>query len=186
MMVAIFCMPQVMQASSDFFDLDGRTELINYVIEKEAEIKVKKLDLDKLFDAYFHKKEFVTSSVCINGQVCNFHDYVIVRKMYTTDADVASYRIVEEAFNLFVDEIIENIKVIIFNGADLQARDNRGKSIRDYCYTQKISDVLRDLGAPATSGEETLCIIVKGFLGVTTVTIGVMVLAVCYRVCYPL
>ena len=157
---------------------------MNYVIEKEAEIKIKKIDLDKLWDKYFYKKEFVRSSMQINGYTSSSYDSIEVRKIYTTDADVAEYRIVEDAFNLFVDDIIENIKVIIFNGADLQARDNRGKSVRDYCYTQKISDALRELGAPATSGEDAFAVIFVGCLGVATLTVSYILLTACYKVCF--
>src|SRR3990167_4660232 len=86
MMFMICCMAQMTQAS-DVRDEQGRTELMNYVIQKEVEIKIKKAELDKLWDLYFYEKKFVRNTVHVNGQNINIHDSITLRKIDTTDAN---------------------------------------------------------------------------------------------------
>ena len=58
----IFCMSQVMQ-SSDMRDQDGRTELMNYVIQIEKEIGCKTLELNKLWNTYFYIKVVTKNTI---------------------------------------------------------------------------------------------------------------------------
>ena len=62
------CMPQTIQPSY-LCDQDGRTELMNYVIEKEVEIKAKKVELDKFF-------------------ILNQENKILEKRILATDADV--------------------------------------------------------------------------------------------------
>jgi len=177
MMVIMFCMPQFIQASSDLFDQHGKTELMNYIIKKESEIKV--LGLENLFDLYFYNKKFMTSSICVNGHVCSSYDSVILRKMYTTDDDVAKYKIIEDEFNLLIEDVLANIKIMVLNGADLQLRDQHGKSAIDYCNTKEIFTLLRQLGAPLSLVEQgcvdMMIFCIKG----TAVVMSAMILINC-------
>ena len=146
-MMLVCCMSQTMQ-SADMSDQYGRTPLINYLIGKEVEIKNAKSDLEKLWNTYFYKQDNVVHAVHTPGQIYVIHQSNALRKIYTTDQDVAQYRIVEDAFNLLIDDTIENIKRMVSHGADLLARDQFGKTIIEYCYTEKIYEALLYLGAP--------------------------------------
>ena len=142
------CIAQTTQ-SSDVRDQDGRTELMNYVREQELEIEIRKIDLDKLWNTYFYKEKIVSGySTDAQGNTSSSYKYIPLRKIYTTDADIAQYRKIEDEYNLFIDDIIENIKIMVLNGADLQAYDQHGKNIINYCFTKEIHDTLQYLGAP--------------------------------------
>lgn len=185
MMVVICCLPQTIQ-SSDVRDQYGRTELMNYVIQQEAEIKTKRFEFEKFWNVCFYKKSFYSYSIQIEpGRWIDIYDTVVLRKMYTTDADVAQCKKLEDELHVFIgntiEDTIKNIKIMVFNGADLQARDMYGKSVTDYYYTYEIYYVLRDLGAPATMFEENCMKAVYGFLGVTAATIGVFIIATCCK-----
>ena len=158
----IFCMSQVMQ-SSDMRDQDGRTELMNYVIQIEKEIKSKKSKLDKLCEKYF---------------TWNQKTKILEKRVWSTDEDVIQYRKFEDEYDRLIEETIENIKIMVSTGADLQARDLQGNSVSDYCYTHKIYDALRTLGAPAALFETA----VKGII---IVTVGIMIATACYRIYFP-
>jgi len=183
MMLIMCCIAQTTQ-SSDVRDQDGRTELMNYVREQELEIEIRKIDLDKLWNTYFYKKKFAKGSMQVDGRTVHVYESIALRKIYTTDENVAQYRIVEDEFNLFVDGIIENIKIMVLNGANLQARDIRGKSISDYCYTKKIYDTVRNLGAPRSLFEEDCLIVAIGLLTIVTVLVSANFLITCYKICH--
>ena len=105
--------------------------------------------------------------------------------MYTTDADVVQCKKLEDELHLFIkntiEDAVENIKIMVFNGADLQARDMYGKSVTDYYYTYEIYYVLRDLGAPATLFEDNCMNAVYGLLGIAAATVGVCIAVICYE-----
>ena len=188
MMVVICCTSQAIQ-SSDVRDQYDRTELMNYVIQQETEIKNKTAEFHKFWNACFYTKTFYSYSIQIEpGRWIDIYDTVVLRKMYTTDADVAQCKKLEDELHVFIKntilDTIENIKIMVFNGADLQARDIYGKSVIDYYYTYEIYYVLRDLGAPVTLFEARCMNVVYGFLGATAVTIGIFVIATCCKVYY--
>lgn len=134
MTLFICCMSQIAQ-SSDVRDENGRTELMNYVIQKEAEIKIKGSEFKKFWYRYFDVDK---------------QSNIFVRRVCTTDADVIECRKKKDEYDLFFDDIIENIKIMAFNGANLQAYDIDGKYVTDYCYTETIYNTLSELGAPAS------------------------------------
>ena len=152
MMMLVCCILQTVQAI-DTSDRDGRTPLMNYVIDKEIEIKNAKFDLKKLWDTYFYKQDIVSNTMHLQGKwngtymACDIYEGITLRKIYTTDEDVAQYRKVEDAFNLLIDDTIQNIKRMVRDGADLFAQDQCGKTVMEYCYTKRIYEVLLNLGA---------------------------------------
>ena len=175
--------------SSDVCDQYGRTELMNYVIQQEAEMNTKRFEFENFWNACFYKKSFYSYSIRIEpGRWIDVYDTVILRKMYTTDADVAQCKKLEDELHVFIKntilDTIENIKIMVFNGADLQARDIYGKSVTDYYYTYEIYYVLRDLGAPATLFEENCMNAVYGFAKVAAVTVALAVSVGVAVVCY--
>lgn len=185
MLVAICCMTQVTQATNEL-DENDRTELMSYIIEKEAEIKIKKSEVEKIWNKYFYQEKIVSGySTDARGNTSTSYKYIPLRKIYTTDVEVAEYRIIEDEFNLFVDNIIENIKIMVFNGADLQARDVHGKTVRDYCCTNKIDKVLRNFGAPTSLYEDDCEIIGKRIVGTIVVGLSFLVVMTCYIACHP-
>jgi hypothetical protein len=142
-------MSQTMQ-SIDMSDQYGRTPLINYLIGKEVEIKNAKSDLEKLWDRYFYKQDTLSHGEVVPGQIYINYEPIPLRKMYTTDQDVVQYKVAEDAFNLLIDDTIQDIKRMVAHGADLFVQDQDGKTIVEYCYTKKIYETLVDLGAPAS------------------------------------
>lgn len=140
----------IIQAHNAFDSSDnhGRTALMNYVIKIEAEIEIKKNELDTLFNACFYTQNVYNGSVIIDGKVIPMYNSVIERKIYTTDADVAQCKILNDEYNTLVENAIKKIKMMILDGHNLQARDHDGKSVSDYCSTYKIYTVLKKLGAP--------------------------------------
>ena len=148
MLIAVCCMSQIIQ-STDACDQASKTQLIQYLIEKEIEIGAKKSEVDKIWDRYFYKEMIVSGHYRgANNQMQTCYKYMPIRKIYTTDADVAQYKIIEDEYILLVQDVIENIKLMVFNGADLQAYDQHGKNITSYCFTKEIYDALQHLGAP--------------------------------------
>ena len=148
MLIAICCMSQIIQ-SNDVCDQANKTQLIQYLIDKEIEIGAKKSEVDKIWDRYFYKEKIISghyTDAQKHTHAC--YKYVPLRKIYTTDADVAQYKIIADEYNLLVQNVIENIKLMVFNGADLQAYDQHGKNVMSYCFTKEIYDALQDLGAP--------------------------------------
>ena len=168
-MIFIICsMTQTIQAN-DVQDEYGRTELMNYVIAKEKEIGAKRAQLSKLSNKFFTR---------------NQDSKILEKKVWITDEDVAQYRELENECDIFIEDIIENIKVMVLNGANLKSRDLHGKSITDYCDTKEIYDALRNLGAPLSLNEQTCGMIILGILGIVTIHIGVKVITACYEACF--
>jgi hypothetical protein len=162
MIFAICCMSNIMQ-SNDMRDEHGRTEIMNYLIEQEKEITSKRSQLDKLCEKYFVK---------------NQETKMLEKRVWATDEDVIQYRKFEDEYDRLIQETIENIKIMVCNGAGLQARDLKGNSITDYCKTNQIYYALRDLGAPISLSQQ--------FWGIAVVAIvSVLVVDVCYRICFP-
>ena len=176
-MMLVCCMSQAMQ-SADMSDQYGRTPLMNYLIGKEVEIKNAKSDLKKLWDRYFYKKETLSNAVVAPGQIYVIHEPIPLRKMYTTDQDVAQYKVGEDAFNLLIDDTIQDIKRMVRDGADLLAQDQDGKTIIEYCYTKKIYEALVNLGAPSSLSAWCYfnpdAVIFMGFLVASSVIINVV------------
>lgn len=176
MMIVVCCMPQVIQASSDFFDHDDRTSVIRYVIE----IEDKKSEIVNLWHSFFYKQEIVTGSYYYQGQLITTHKYITLRKMNTTDENVAEYNKAEIEYDLFIEAAIENIKFMVSNGADLNAQDEFGKTVIDYCSVEKVYNALRELGAPfslkAWAYFHSAEAIIIGFIGTPVVVIGTMAL----------
>jgi len=172
-------MSQTMQ-SIDMSDQYGRTELINYLIGKEVEIKNAKTDLEKLWDTYFYKQDTLTNAVVVPGQIYVNYEPIPLRKMYTTDQDVAQYRVAEDAFTLLIDDTIQDIKRMVAHGADLLGQDHDGKTILEYCYTKKIYETLVNLGAPASFNAwcyfNTDAVRFIGFIAVQSVIINMVIL----------
>jgi len=143
-MVMICCLPQFVQASSDLFDQDDRTNVIRCVIDIENQ----KMEIDKLWDLYFYNQTIEVSSVLVNGQYMKVYNSFSLRKPYTTDENVTQYQKNKNEYDLFIEDAIENIKFMVSNGADLSTKDEFGKTVMDYCSVQEVYNVLRDLGAP--------------------------------------
>lgn len=70
---------------------------MNYVIEKEEQIKKETKDLEDLWDMYFYTEERTSAYPTGNGAIIVIK-YIPIRRIYTTDADVAIFRQKEEAF----------------------------------------------------------------------------------------
>jgi len=141
---------QILQAHDAYYHYDnhGRTALMNYVIEIEAELAIKKTTFDAFFDACFYKQNVYNGFIIIDGRIIHLYDSIIVRKIYTTDADVAQCKILNDEYDALIEHAIENIKIMVLNGHNLQARDHDGKSVSDYCSTYEIYTALKKLGAP--------------------------------------
>lgn len=181
MIFAICSISQIMQAT-DMRDEAGRTELMNYVIAAEKEIEYKKSELRTLWNTYFYLQATPINNIGLSGTTV--YNFTTVRKIYTTDVDVAHYKKVEDEYNLFIEDIRNDIKSMVLHGADLQARDAFGKSISDYSSSHEIYYFLRDLGAPATLLQDQCIRVVYGLCGATALTIATVFLAVCYKAYY--
>ena len=110
---------------------------------------------------------------------------VLEKRIWITDEDVAEYRNLENEYDLFIENTIENIKTMVLHGADLQAYDIQGKSVSDHCYSYEIYYALRDLGAPLSFNDQIGHVIVTGLFVMVTATAGVMIIKACYRTCFP-
>jgi len=176
MMIVVCCMSQFMQASSDLFDQNDRTSVIRYVIE----IEDKKSEIVRLWKSFFYRQQIATSSFYYQGQMITTHEYITLRKVNTTDENVAEYNKAEAEYDLFIEDAIENIKLMVSNGADLNAQDEFGKTVIDYCSVEKVYNVLRELGAPfslkAWAYFHSAEAIIIGFIGTPVVVIGTMAL----------
>lgn len=169
MIFAICCMSNIMQ-SNDMRDEEGRTEIMNYVIAIEKEIALKKSELEKLCKKYFAK---------------NYKTKMLEKKAWVTDENITHYRNMENELDCLLEETIKNIKMMVVDGASLQSRDLGGLSISDYCKTNEIYYVLRELGAPITLNEQFWGAIVGCSGGVVIITTAVYVATACYRACFP-
>lgn len=143
LMMIMCCASQFIQAA----DLCSKADATN-VIRCVIEIENKKSEKEKLWDAYFYNYSIAVNSVYVNGKYITVYHTMPLRKPYTSDADVAEYQRIEDEFNTSIQVIIENIKFMVSNGADLAVQDEFGKTAVDYCSIQEIYQVLRDLGAP--------------------------------------
>lgn len=174
MILLVACFSHITYSHEEY--KNNRTELMEYVIEKEAEIKIKKAIVDKLWDTYFYNQSIATGTVHVKDNVYITHQTIALRRIYTTDADVAEYRIVEDEFNMLIENTIEHIKYMVLQGADLHAQDVLGKTVIDYCRTKKIYETLVKCGAPTTWEKwcsfNTEAAVVVGFAGIVTLTIA--------------
>ncbi|AXK61037.1 hypothetical protein [Candidatus Chromulinivorax destructor] len=188
MMFVVFCMSNIMQ-SHDMSDEEGRTEIMNYVIAIEKEIALKKSELEKLWSTYFYTKITVTNNALIKDTGMQYYDFTTLRKAYTTEADVEHYKKVKDEYNSFIKDIRDNIKSMVLDGANLQARDVKGKSVSDYCCSWEMYDILHELGAPRTLNQEFWGAIVGGVVitssGAVIITAAAVVATACYRACFP-
>lgn len=166
---AICSISQIMQ-SHDMRDEEGRTEIMNYVIAIEKEIALKKSELEKFCKKYFAK---------------NYKTKMLEKKAWATDENITHYRNMENELDCLIEETIKNIKMLVVDGASLQTRDLDGKSISDYCKTNQIYYVLRELGAPMALNEQFWGAIVGCSGGVVIITTAVYVATVCYKACFP-
>lgn len=173
MIFAVCCMSQTMQ-SNDICDEQGRTEIINYLIQQEKEIALKKSELEKLCKKYFAK---------------NYKTKMLEKKAWVTDENITHYRNMENELDCLLEETIKNIKMMVVDGASLQSRDLGGLSISDYCKTNEIYYVLRELGAPITLNEQFWGAIVGGVVitsaGAVIITAAAVVATACYRAYFP-
>ena len=131
----------------DTRDEQGRTPLMNFVIEKEAQILKDAKDLEDLWNMYFYKEKRQDGYAYVNGMVVPLYKYIPIRKIYTTDEDVAVYRQKEQDFINFMSATIKNINVIVQSGVDVNAKDFAGNTVQNYCYSESIYNELRRLGA---------------------------------------
>lgn len=172
-MFVVFCMSNITY-SSDMRDEYGRTEIMNYLIQQEKEITSKKSERHRLFHKYFEM---------------NKETNLVEKRIWATDEDVFHYRKLEDEIGWLIEETLEHIKKMVVDGADLQARDLKGKSIRDFCKTPRINDLLRELGAPMTFDEEKSKECTAFLGGVIVLSVGITVVTIvakaCYRVCFP-
>ncbi len=132
----------------DIRDEQGRTPLINYVIEKEAQILKDANDLEALWHIYFYKDERINGYIyAANGMITPLGKYFPIRRIDTMDADVAVYIKKEKELLDFTDAVIKNISVIVQSGVDVNAKDFAGNTAQNYCYSEPIYNELRRLGA---------------------------------------
>ena len=146
-MFFVCCISQMI-VSNQIYDWFDSAPLIEYVEEKEIEIERAKIYLDYLYDKYFYTEKFISDYIPTDKGVIIVYTYRIARRIHTTDANLAEYQNVKNNFDLLIDDAVEHIKMMVFNGASLYMYDQYGNSVVNYCYTKEIYDVLRDLGAP--------------------------------------
>jgi len=184
MMVMICCLPQFIQASSDLFDQDDRTNVIRCVID----IENKKMELKKLWRDFFYTQQIMTGHTCIQGHTIPTYTYVTTKKVDTTDENVAQYERAKVELDLFIEDAIENIKLMVSNGADLSVQDEFGKTVIDYCSVEKVYNVLRELGAPfsltAWMHFHYLKTMAIGIIGAPIIIVGGMALVKYVVDCY--
>ena len=187
MMMLVCGMSQAIQ-SNDACDDNGRTPLMNYVIDKEIEIKNAQSDLEKLWDRYFYIEKVYDGCVVVMGQAVVFFKKNIKNKVDTTDENAAEYEKAKNELSLLVQDAIKTVEIMALEGADVSVYDQQGKTVLDYCYTRDIYKALRKFGA--SSSFETWAyfnpgeIIVNGFLGTVAAIAGVCVYNL-YQKAYP-
>ena len=184
-MMLICCMSQVVQ-SSDVSDQNGRTPLMNYVINKEIEIKNVKSDLEKLWDTYFYIKKTIQSCSIVDGRAIFSYKKNILNKPGTTDENIAEYKNFEIQLNLLIQNAVEDVTKMVLDGADVHVYDQQGKTVLDYCYTEPMYKALRKFGASSlfttwayfNPGE----VVINGFVGTVAVIVGAVIYSVCRKV----
>ena len=129
-------------------DQFGRTELINFVIQAEDEISRSKKELEKIWSTYFYKEKFHDGNIKLkNGVSIPHYKYSPIRKIYTTDADVALYRQKEQEYSKLILQATKQIGQIVRSGVDVNAKDHEGNTAVNYCYTYELYDALCKQGA---------------------------------------
>lgn len=128
-------------------DEQGRTSLMNFVIEKEAQILQDTKDLKTLWDTYFYRECRHEGYTYTGNGIVALYKYVPTRRIYTTDADVVMYKQKEQDLANFVSSTIKSIRIIVQSGVDINAKDYTGYTVQNYCYSEEIYNELRRLGA---------------------------------------
>lgn len=131
----------------DVRDGQGRTLLMNFVINKEAQILKDKKDLKTLWDVYFYKEYQHQGYMHTSNGIVAIYKYVPIRRLYTTDEDVKVYKQKEQDLADLINTTIKNIRIIAQSDIDINAQDFAGNTVQNYCYSEEIYHELRDLGA---------------------------------------
>lgn len=122
---------------SDVRDEQGRTELMNYVIEREATL----VEMHKLLDLIAEKR--------LDDAI----DLLFKQKRTIDDVRKSSDSLLyihyqREAIRNYVLETCEQLQDMVDDEAELEEKDCEGKKVLDFCKTRKIYCTLRELGAP--------------------------------------
>lgn len=134
-------------------DEQGRTQLMNFVINKEQELKCIKADLDHLWHTCYHYVQindgYITEQINNRQSIAKpIYKQKLERRPSCTDADIYALKQREQDERNFLDQTIRTIR-FMDQSEDLyiNAIDYNGYTVQNYCYTYEIYQELRRLGA---------------------------------------
>src|SRR3989339_535593 len=163
MLLSLFMMTGFMPNSvytSDLCDEQGRTPLMNYVIEQEQGFALRNKAIDQAFAACFgtgHVRQDYRY-VKINKECLPVHKDVCAQLEDSGDRDIASKTLpklpsctdqtiqalcdAELDLELFLTATTKTIEAMLEKDMNLQARDMFGKTVLDYAFAPEIYNLL--------------------------------------------
>jgi len=138
LMMVVGCMPLYSQ-ELNIRDEQGRTPLMNYVIQQEAEITIIKKDIDVLWHECFQ-----VVSVCVGQHSSS----LTLRKLTCTDKDIIDWKQRKADLKDFIANTAMTLKSMAQAGCDVEASDFKGYTAINYCYTYEVYQALDSVGVP--------------------------------------
>lgn len=136
MSLLLVCGVMPMVAQQGYFrDESGRTELMNYIMSQEEQIKAAREDISRLWDICYESG---------NGSTDLAH---VHRRASCTDADIHALIKREVALRSLIDSSVLYIRHLA-SQSNLAAQDNKGLTVLNYCHTFEIYTELRRQGTP--------------------------------------
>lgn len=144
--------------TQDIHNTSGQTELINFVIRAEDEIRFIKSEIDRLWHVCFEKRRYSdgvdvkvttdtkkgTSSTSITPK----YRYETVRKASCTEADVYAYKARCQDLDATITRSVDTIRYMgQSQNLYINTKDYKGYAAQNYCYTYEIYAELRRQGA---------------------------------------
>lgn len=137
----------------DTRDEKGRTPLMNYIIEQEAEVAFVKADVKRLWNNCYEYVQvndgFVTKKLSNDLSYSkSTHRKELRRRISCTDQDVQAHKQRELDLKNTIEKTVQGIRVMaLSNDLYVNAIDHEGYSAQNYCYTYEFYNELREQGA---------------------------------------
>lgn len=142
----------ILSVDTEVFDKQGKTSLIRLIIEKELEVVLHNKAIDQAFEACFGAVDsrYYYGYTIVDNHCVPIH-FVTKKKLSKlascTQEAIQALCQAELDLELFINATTEKIALMAQDGIDLNFQDNDGKTVLDYCSTQKFYIKLCNLGA---------------------------------------